>query len=93
MQSLGRHRRFYQLAALSMIAAGSAMLLFSVWDALKPRAPCHDIFVGGATSTMMRQGPCVDQYGIPQSSNFIPIILSISLMAFGGAIVGMIVRF
>jgi hypothetical protein len=79
-----------------MIVAGSAILLFSVWDVLMPREMCQDILIvsDGGDVLAVEQAPCVDpMYELaPYSNNFIPIILSICLMAFGGAILGMIIR-
>lgn len=94
MQSLSLQRRFYKMAALSMIVAGSAILLFSVWDILAPREMCQDTFIVSDSGDIVTVKPshCIDPYFAPSSNNFIPIILSICLMAFGGAILGMIIR-
>jgi hypothetical protein len=100
MWSISRQRRFYKISALSMIAIGSALLAFSAWGMLKPREMCQDILVigdaGAATNVLAaRQNPCIDPlYGYYGSSgNFILVVSSICLVAFGGAIVGMITRY
>lgn len=96
MQSLNRQRRFYKITALSIMVAGSALLLFSTWDVLMPWAMCQETYMITDSGDVLArtQLPCIDPtYEIGQSSNdFIPVLLSICLMAFGGAIMGMIIR-
>lgn len=93
MQSVSQPRKFYTIIALSMIAAGSALLIFSVADIVTPRATCHDNLDFGVDILVSKPAHCVDPfYMAPQYNNFILIILAICLLAFGGAIVGMIIR-
>lgn len=76
-----------------MIVAGSAPLIFSVADVLAPPATCYDNLDFGADILRSEPAHCIDPFEMPQSSNsFILIILAICLLAFGGAIVGMITR-
>ena len=92
LQSVSQPRKFYTIIALSMIAAGSALLIFSVADIVTPRATCHDNLDAGAGELVSRPAHCIDPFEMPQYNNFILIILAICLLAFGGAIVGMIMR-
>jgi hypothetical protein len=92
VQSIGRQKQFYKIAALSMIVAGSVLLIFSVADVLAPRATCHDNLDVGADILMSEPAHCIDLFEMPSSNSFILIILAICLQAFGGAIIGMITR-
>ena len=91
MQSVSQPRKFYTIIALSMMVAGSALLIFSVADIVTPRATCHDNLDFGV-DIVSRPAHCIDQFEMPQYNSFITIILAICLLAFGGAIVGMIIR-
>lgn len=94
MQPVSQPRKFYTIIALSMIVAGSALLIFSVADILNPREMCQDtLYAGGVL--MAEPNHCIDpvfEIGWSSSDSFILIILAICLLAFGGAIVGMIIR-
>ncbi|HEU4605126.1 MAG TPA: hypothetical protein VFS46_02690 [Nitrososphaera sp.] len=89
---MSQPRKFYTITALSMISAGSALLIFSVADIVTPQATCHDNLDFGVDILVSRPAHCTDPFEMPQYNNFILIILAICLLAFGGAIVGTIIR-
>lgn len=86
LQTTSKPRKFYQITALAIIIAGSALLLFSVLNIINRQATCQD--------DAMSSARCIDpMYEIaPSSSDFILIILAICFLAFGGSIIGMITR-
>ena len=93
---MSQSRKFYTIAALSMIVAGSALLLFSVADIVNPRTMCQDDLDLGRTDVLVSEpSHCIDpvfEIGWSSSNSVIHTILAICLLAFGGAIVGMITR-
>ena len=95
MQSVSQSRKFYRIAALSMIAVGSALLIFSVADILNQRTMCQDNLYVGGDVLAAEPDRCVDpmfEIGWSSYNGFINVILAICLLAFGGSIIGMITR-
>jgi hypothetical protein len=77
-----------------MIAAGAALLLITISGVLNPRATCQDYVVIEPDRLYLRSCEPTIYPGFQLSSaeSFIMIVLSICLMAFGGVIIGMIIR-
>ena len=97
LQSLNQPRKFYRIAALSMIAVGSALLLLSASNIMTRQAMCQDnLDVGNGRTDILTESSsrCIDpMFEIaPSSNDFILIILAICLLAFSGAILGIITR-
>ena len=96
VQTTSKPKKFYRIAAMAMIIAGSALLLISVSNIFNRQAMCQDNLVLDRGDIL--SGPlsarCIDPtFEIaPSSNDFILIILAISLLAFGGSILGMITR-
>ena len=83
MKSESASPTFYKIIAVSMIVIGSALLAFSIWSMVTPKIMCQD-----------NLGCNIDEYFYmsPIQNDFIFIILSICLIAFGAVIYGMIIR-
>ena len=83
LKSEGASPTFYKIIAVSMIVIGSALLAFSIWNMVTPKIMCQD-----------NLGCNIDEYFYmsPISNDFIFLILSICLIAFGAVIYGMIIR-
>jgi len=93
LQSVSQPRKFYTIIALSMMITGSVLLIFSVADIVTPRANCHDNLDFGVDILVSRPAHCIDPFNmVPQYNSFIIIVLAICLLAFGDAIVEMIIR-
>jgi len=73
----------YKIIAVSMIVIGSALLTFSIWNMVTPKVMCQD-----------NLGCNIDEYFYmsPIQNDFIFLILSICLIAFGAVIYGVIIR-
>ena len=83
LKSAHANRIFYKITALSMIVIGSALSALSLWSMVTPKIMCQD------------NVDCnIDEYFYvsPIQNDFILLILSLSLIAFGAAIYGMIIR-
>jgi hypothetical protein len=96
MKSVTEPNRFYKWIAVSMMVIGGLLLFISVSEILYPREMCQDdiwldrplIYPDGAPCE-----PSVDPgFYLPPTDGFIMTVLSLCLMAFGGVIVGMIIR-
>jgi len=83
LKSEGASSTFYKIIAVSMIVIGSALSAFSIWNMVTPKIMCQD-----------NLGCNIDEYFYmsPISNDFIFLILSICLIAFGAVIYGMIIR-
>jgi hypothetical protein len=96
VQTTSKPRKFYRIVAIAMIIAGSALLLISVSNIFNRQTICQDNLVldRGDILSEPLSATCIDPtYEIaPSSNDFIMIILAICLVAFGGSILGMIVR-
>jgi hypothetical protein len=98
MKSVTEPSRFYKSIGVAMIAVGAALLLVTLSGVLNPRATCQDDFPVGREDVLADSypAPCeptIDPgFYLPSADGFIMIVLSLCLMAFGGAIFGMIIR-
>ena len=94
MKSVTEPSRIYKWIGASMIAAGAALLLITISGVLNPRATCQDDMA--IVTDILYAYPCEPRIEpglyLPSADSFIMIVLSICLMAFGGAIIGMIIR-
>lgn len=77
-----------------MIAVGAALLLITISGVLTPRATCQDYMVLEPDRLYLHScEPRIDPgFYLPSVDGFVMIVLSICLMAFGGVIIGMIIR-
>lgn len=83
MKSVHASRTFYKIVGISMMVIGSALSALSIWSMVTPKIMCQDNI------------DCnIDEYFYvsPIQNDFIFLILSICLIAFGAAIYGMIIR-
>lgn len=62
MHSLSQPRKFYAIAELSMIVAGSALLLFSVADIVNPRTMCQENLDAGRIEVLVVSEPSLCIY-------------------------------
>jgi hypothetical protein len=76
-----------------MIAAGTALLLITLSGILNPREQCQDYMVEPDRLYAYPCEPTFDPgFYLPSTDAFIMTVLSLCLVAFGGVIVGMIIR-
>lgn len=94
MKSVTEPGRLYKWIGVSMIAAGAALLLITISGVLNPRATCQDYMV--LEPDRLYLPPCEPTFDpgfyLQSADGFIMIVLSLCLIAFGGVIVGMIIR-
>lgn len=86
-----------------MIVIGSALSALSIWSMVTPKIMCQDNINSDSILDARRMDDLVYRYLVqcnvdemfyvlPIQSDFIFLILSICLIAFGAAIYGMIIR-
>lgn len=96
MKSVTEPNKFYKWIAVSMMAIGALLLFISVSGILYPREMCQDDIGVDRILVYPDGAPCepsIDPgFYLLSANGFIMIVLSLCLMAFGGAIVGMIIR-
>jgi hypothetical protein len=93
LKSISRLNKLYTGIAVSMIIIGIVLLVLSFSNVLNPRTNCQD--VSGIDHYGPAGCPAVDpmfEIVIPSSTNFILIVLSACLAAFGAMILGIILR-
>lgn len=83
LKSVHAMATFYKIIALSMIVIGSALSALSVWSIVSPKVMCQDNIDCNIDEIF---------YLSPIQNDFILLFLSSSLIAFGAAIYGMIIR-
>lgn len=102
MKSISKpNKKIYTGIAISIIVTGAVLLVLSFSNVLNPIAHCQDNLqqnIGPHFGSADGGGGCnssIDpmfELVSPSSSNFILIVLSACLAAFGAAIFGMILR-
>ncbi|HEY7734414.1 MAG TPA: hypothetical protein VIB07_06435 [Nitrososphaera sp.] len=94
MKSVTEPNRLYKWIGVSMIAAGTALLLITISGILNPPELCQDYVVIGPDRSYSPTCEPTIYPGLYLSSAdaFIMTVLSLCLAAFGGVIVGMIIR-
>jgi len=96
VKAINAPNKVYRILALAMIVVGAALLILSVSSILNPPARCQDnldrLYYDSQSSTPVGcVDPALELLG-PSSNNFVILILSICLVAFGATILGMITR-
>ncbi|MGI0015110.1 MAG: hypothetical protein ACREBU_16980, partial [Nitrososphaera sp.] len=96
VKSVNEPKKFYRIVGVAMIVVGATLLVPSVSSILNPTARCQDnLEVTDVLADTSAPVGCIDPtFEIVNSSSdsFVIVILSICLLAFGGAILGMINR-
>ena len=96
MKSVSEPKKFYRIVGVATIVVGATLLVLSVSSIVYPTARCQDnLEVTGNPVSPSAPVGCIDPtFEIVNSSSdsFVIVILSICLLAFGGAILGMINR-
>lgn len=87
-------KRVYNIIAIAMLVIGGSMIASVIATELSPRnLPGCNVLPppGPECSDVPTNEPSLDDY-FPSNSNFIFLAGGISLVAFGGSILGMVLR-